>query len=113
MSFLSEMGEYFESSCGATKEWNSFYRKSCNFMKKATLDIGTNLKMLKGHFYFSGFFTSNKGQVYYFSISDVRYFKEKRILIRTAESYTDYSGGANNYLKLDNNFYETLKKFVS
>ena len=112
MNFLSELGGHFESSCSATPQWNSFYRKAQNFFRKAIAGLGTDLKMSKGHFYFSGFFTAASGQGYYFSISDVRFFPEKRILLRTAENYRDYTGGANHYLPLDGNFRENLKKFL-
>ena len=114
MSFLSEMGGHFESSSVATPQWNSFYRKACNFFRKAVAEIGgTKLEMSKGHFYFIGFFTASSGQVYYFSISDVRYFKEKRILIREAKGYDDYTGGRNCYLELDGKFAGRLKRFIN
>ena len=37
--------------------------------------------------------------IWYFSISDLRFFKAD-MLIRTAKSYTDYTGGANFYLPM-------------
>lgn len=113
MSFLSELGGHFESSCGVTPQWKSFYRKALNFFKKVVEEVGgSKLEMSRGHFYFSGFFTAKSGQVYYFSISDVRYFLEKKILIRKAEGYKDYTGGQNCYLQLDGRFTERLKRMV-
>lgn len=52
-----------------------------------------------GHYYISGFFTVGE-QAYYFSISDVRYFPEEKMLVRTAKHYKDFTGGANNYIKI-------------
>jgi hypothetical protein len=40
----------------------------------------------------------------YASISDVRFFKNSwfdNVLIRTAKSKVDYTGGSNNYCKLE------------
>ena len=54
----------------------------------------------KGHFYISGFFTVDN-QAYYFSLGDVRQNDARpKLLIRTADNYSDYSGGANNYFPI-------------
>ena len=58
----------------------------------------TDIKMDYGFYYFSGFFTAPSGQIYYFSASDIRHVEYKRLLIRTAKSYTDYTGGQNQYV---------------
>ena len=75
------------------------YRKTKALVKK-TLQVAnfTDVKMSNGHYYFSGFATRN-GKTIYFSISDTRMnFRDgDELLIRTATSYTDYSGGTNNY----------------
>jgi hypothetical protein len=47
----------------------------------------------------SGFFTLGEHSIWYFSISDLRGFKDK-MLIRTATSYKDYTGGRNQYISL-------------
>ena len=57
----------------------------------------TDIKLEYGFYYFSGFFTSESGQIYYLSSSDVRYFPYNRLLIRTARDYKDYTGGYNEY----------------
>lgn len=74
------------------------YRKTKALVKKALQAANfTNIKMSNGHYYFSGFATRND-RVIYFSISDTRMnIRNGDLLIRTAESYTDYSGGTNNY----------------
>ena len=113
MSFISEYGKHFESSCSATPEWNSFYRKACNFFRKTLKDVADDLVMNKGHFYFSGFFTVREtGKIFYFSISDVRHFPGGQLLIRTAKSYKDYSGGTNQYLDVDSKFADRLLNFI-
>jgi len=113
MSFLSELGGHFESSCSATPQWNSFYRKAVNFFRKSLKDVATNIEMSKGHFYFSGFFTAKAtGQIFYFSISDVRFFPGKDLLIRTAKSYKDYTGGSNRDMPIDNRLAERVKKLI-
>lgn len=91
----------FESSSLVTEEWRAFYRL---FKREVTKEIGSaggiGLIMSRGHFYASGFFTAPSGQAWYFSISDVRWFGERQMLVRTAESYTDYTGGGNQYVPL-------------
>ena len=57
-----------------------------------------------GHYYVSGFVERN-GKFVYLSISDVRHFPgewHRQILIRTAKSDKDYTGGPNNYTTLEN-----------
>jgi len=113
MSFLKEYGKHFESSCSSTPEWNSFYRKANNFFKKNLSDVAEKIELSKGHFYFSGFFTVKAtGKIFYFSISDVRHFPGSKLLIRSAESYTDYTGGINCYVEIDSNFVSNLKEFI-
>ena len=73
------------------------YSKTKSLVKKSLLQSGfTNIQITNGFYYFSGFATTND-KIIYFSISDTRHFNNDKILIRTAESYTDYSGGVNNY----------------
>jgi hypothetical protein len=113
MSFLKEYGKHFESSSSGTPEWNSFYRKGCNFFKKTLKDVAEDIQMSKGHFYFTGFFTvKSTKKIFYFSISDVRFFPNGKLLIRTATDYKDYTGGSNNYLSIDNNLGNALLNFI-
>ena len=58
----------------------------------------------RGHYYISGFIERD-GRFVYFSMSDVRHFPggwHDNILIRTAKSDKDYTGGSNCYTTLDN-----------
>jgi hypothetical protein len=54
----------------------------------------SNIKVGRGHEYFSLFFTSPTGQVYYMAWHDGNY----TYLIRTAEHYKDWKGGSNMWV---------------
>jgi hypothetical protein len=77
------------------------------FKKHVTQNLPTEAVLVKfnsGHYYVSGFI-ERQGKYAYFSISDVRHFPNdwhNNILVRTAKSETDYSGGCNRYTTLDN-----------
>lgn len=63
-------------------------------------------KVIRGHYEFSTFISNPEtGKMLYLSISDVRNSFgpdewSERILVRTATSVTDYSGGMNQYTSL-------------
>ena len=90
----------FESTSGKSPEYASFHIKLRNDMRKEVEGIGgVLLDCSRGHFYSSGFFM-HKYQMYYFSISDVRWFTmdgEYKMLIRTAKGLKDFTGGVNTY----------------
>jgi hypothetical protein len=100
----------FHSSSGKTPEFVSFAR---TFKKEFTNELsakGCTLEEFSvGHFYVSGFFKTSSGQLYFFSISDVRFFREERILYRTATSTKDYTGGTNRYTALESDLTLNLK----
>jgi len=80
------------------QDFKDFFRKEKSRLTKILKEKGcTNIDMSYGFYYFSGFFTSPSGQVYYFSCSDVRHFGYEKLLIRTAKDYKDYTGGSNQY----------------
>lgn len=81
--------------------FKAFFRKEKKRISAILTQKGcTDIEMWFGFYYFSGFFTSPTGQVYYLSCSDVRHFGYKTLLIRTAENYNDYSGGMNQYVDI-------------
>lgn len=88
-----------------SKDYKSFQTKYRNFLKKVCANNGYELvKFSPNHYEFSCFIKGDDKYVYV-SISDVRYFKNswyKNILIRSAKSDTDYTGGPNNYVDLPN-----------
>ena len=93
--------EDWEFSSGGTtgedfKAFSHLYHKwvSQNLPEGAKLE-----KFSSGHYDLSGFIEKD-GKYVYFSISDVRHFPGdwyKNILIRTAKSNKDYTGGSNGY----------------
>jgi len=95
--------DYFGSGGHTTPEFNKFYMdfKKAIHKKLLKIDGYHSLQLNKGHFYISGFFSVGE-QAYYISLSDVRWNMRapEQILVRTASSYKDYTGGQNNYAKL-------------
>ena len=92
------VGFEFESSAGVTEEWDAFVRDFKKHIKSQLPDGAELVNFSKGHFEFSGFVKMGERYVY-FSISDVRYWKDGwyiNILIRTAKSIGDYIGGSNS-----------------
>lgn len=79
------------------------------------LPEGANLvRFSRGHYYVSGFI-ERQGKFVYFSISDVRFFPggwHNDILVRTAVTDHDYTGGNNCYTTLEN-FSRTVGKLLS
>lgn len=71
---------------------------------RQSLSPGTRLVNVNtGHYDLSGF-VQRGDKFVYFSISDVRHFPEewhRNILVRTAQSETDYTGGSNDYTTLE------------
>lgn len=102
------MGNY--SGSDLSEDFKKFFHKERKRITKILLNKGcTDIKIEYGFYYFSGFFTSPSGQVYYFSCSDVRHFPYTQLLIRTAKNYKDYTGGANQYCRVDNASLENFK----
>lgn len=95
----------WEFSSGSTT--GNDFRAFARLFKKGIaerLPTGASLvKSSKGHYIASGFI-KRQGKFIYFSVSDVRHFPGdwySNILIRTAKSDTDYTGGSNCYTSLD------------
>jgi len=97
----------FESSCYTTDEFKAFAKDYKKAIKKALPPTFELVDYSRGHFYISGFVKCKvNNRFVYFSISDVRHFKNEwfnNVLIRTAKDIKDYTGGSNCYT--------TLKKF--
>lgn len=91
------MGNYSGSDLG--QDFKEFFRLETNRIRKHLKSLGcTKIEFSMGFYYFSGFFTSKSGQVYYLSCSDVRHFGYETLLYRTAQHYKDYTGGSNQYV---------------
>ena len=94
---------HFGSGSYNTEEFHTFFDLFKRSFNKELKSIGaTKVEYSKGHFCLSGFFTVDT-QAYYFSVSDVRgrFDKNPQLLVRTATSYTDYTGGSNNYFRVE------------
>ena len=94
----------FESSTGKTEEFKAFVRDFRSDIKTLLKNTDWTLhSFCTGHFYISGFIINSvTGEFMYFSISDVRFFKNdwsNKMLIRTASHAKDYTGGRNQYVK--------------
>jgi hypothetical protein len=94
----------WEFSSGSTtgKDYLIFHRLLVRSIKRSLPRGAKLVNTIKGHYFTSGFIERD-GKFIYFSISDVRGFPNewhKNILIRTAESATDYTGGSNGYTTL-------------
>ena len=93
----------FSTGCETGEDYKKFERKYISYLKALCKENGWELvNVSKGHYEFSAFFKCNNKYVY-FKISDVRYFKNEwfnHILIRTAKSEKDYTGGQNHYTNL-------------
>ena len=94
----------FSSGVTTGEDFNIFFREIKKFIKKNLPSEIELVKMDKNHYYFSGFLKNKKnGKYIYFSVSDVRFFKDDwyyNVLVRTAKDENDYTGGCNNYCKI-------------
>ena len=105
--------QQFESSSGLTPQWQSAFRQCKKYFRDNFSEVAEKIELSRGHFYFSGFLTRKKdGQIFYFSISDVRHFTCDSLLIRTAEHYKDWTGGSNQSVRIDENFKSNLINFL-
>src|SRR5574344_1629700 len=100
------LGYEFSSGCETGEDYKQFERKYINYLKSICANnYGWELcEVSKNHYEFTAFFRCDSRYIY-FSISDVRYsFNEwyNNILIRTADSEKDYTGGRNQYTTLPN-----------
>jgi hypothetical protein len=110
----SALKREFESSSGLTQQFADFYRlfkREFSKVLKKHFDI-KEIRMSRGHFYISGFFQLTDGRIWYYSLGDVRWgsFRDQ-LLIRTAKSFEDYTGGSNNFVDISD--IENLKRIVT
>lgn len=110
--FLKHFNQEFQSSSGKTEQWKEFYRVVKKSFKKGLSPFAEDIKFCEGHFYFSGFFTvKDTDRIYYFSVSDVRW-SDGLMMIRTAKSYTDYSGGVNQWVPVNQKMFDEVRNLV-
>jgi hypothetical protein len=95
-----------QSSSGLTPQFKEFFN---TFKKEITAILKqhncSDIIVSRGHFYISGFFTLPNGQIYYFSVSDVRGmhygFNKPQLMYRTAKHNKDYTGGSNCFVNIE------------
>jgi hypothetical protein len=91
------VGFRFQSSSGLTEEFAAFDRDYRSWVKKNLPKGSALVAWSRGHFECSGFI-ERAGRFVYFHTSDVRFFPDgwyNDILVRTAKSTKDYTGGMN------------------
>lgn len=104
----------FISSSQSTPQWNEFARTFKREFKKLLHSYIKDFSFSKGHFEVSGFFQLKDDRIYYYSIDDVRgnhlSCANINMLLRTAKSFKDYTGGGNGFIPFDNNLLEGIKR---
>lgn len=108
MAKLQDLQKYldyeFSSGSYTGEDYKTFQTKYINYLRSiCKANDWTLVNVIKGHYEFSVFIRNINGQHVYFSISDVRFWRNEwytRILIRTAESERDYHGGSNYHTSL-------------
>jgi len=103
----------FSSRTTTGKDFKRFCRVYKKFIKENLPENAELIDFRKGHYILSGFIEKDDNFVY-FSVSDVRYFQNEwaeSILVRTAESEKDYSGGSNHSVGLEH-FGEKVGKLL-
>lgn len=109
MATLKDLQKYldyeFSSGCYTGDDYKTFQTKYINYLRSLCRQQNWELVNVgRNHYEFSAFI-KNQNNYVYFSISDVRFFRNEwynKILIRTAENEKDYHGGHNNYATLPN-----------
>jgi len=106
-------GYEFTSSISETDEFKAFARDFKRCINSIIPDGIELVKFSRGHFYCNGFLKRDDKFIY-FSIPDVRYWKDKwfnNILIRSAENTEDYTGGSNGFTNLRDFASEVVELF--
>ena len=96
MEFISTSGKSIQC-----KQFGDDLKKAL----QSDLGIDYNVEISIGHFYISGFVKRlSTEQFVYFSVEDLRDNDNgfDSVLYRTAKDNKDYSGGMNNFCRLDN-----------
>jgi len=103
----------FESATVKTPEFMAFVRTFRSEFTKELKSVGaTKIEISAGHFYISGFFTSASGQIYYFSLPDVRgmeFVSTPKLMYRTAQHYRDFTGGSNQWIDIEIGMAERMR----
>jgi hypothetical protein len=92
------MHREFESSTGPTPQFREFTSTFKRELTRLLKGHATDIKFSVGHFEISGFFTTQRG-IWYFNTGDLRgRALGDYMLVRSAKSYKDYTGGTNHWV---------------
>jgi hypothetical protein len=112
---LNATQQEFESACSRTPEylaWHRLFKREFTALLLSEGVRAANIEIRKpNHFDMSGFFTVNY-QTWWFRVEDIRWSKD-RMLIRTAQSNRDYTGGMNQWIPLNEGEHAFLSRFGS
>lgn len=101
------LGFEFESASSRTPQYLEFHKVfKKEFMAMLKPIVSEMIVSKPNHFDVTGFFKTVKGNIYYFSLEDLRWDKET-MMYRTAKDFKDYTGGSNCTIKTSE-----LEKFV-
>lgn len=108
MATLKDLQKYldyeFSTGCDTGEDYKTFERKYINYLKTLCKEQGGEFVWAhKNHYEFTACFSYNEKYAY-FSISDVRFWKNEwyyHILYRSMKHEKDYTGGSNNYTSLE------------
>ena len=91
----------FESASYRTPEYLAWHRLFKRELTAFLKSLGCQEVQFSkpNHFDASGFFRTPNGQAWYFSLGDLRGFKND-LLVRTAKDDRDFTGGMNQYVSL-------------
>jgi len=99
---LRETQKEFYSSSHRTQQyldWHELFKRE--FSKFLTSRGITEIRISKpNHFDMDGFFRAGDGQIWYFSVGDLRWSGKETMLVRRAKSFEDYYGESNCFLNL-------------
>lgn len=107
MKCLDMLAHGVGSGITKTPEFVAFARQFRADLKSHLTKSGAKItKFNINHFYISGFYRNKNGNCIYFSLPDVRGYDSMEMayklemLVRTAKGEKDYTGGANNYIRV-------------
>ena len=101
-----------DDGCYTSQDFRKLAREFKSMVTEQLEKVGgTNYQQSVGHYYLSGFFTIGE-QIYYISFNVERggYVsrnnKKYEVLIRTAESYKDFTGGCNHFIQIQEDMFK-------
>ncbi len=114
-NWFSLLNVEFESASYRTPQYLTFcrvFKKQFSKLLRDNFEVHKIVISKPNHFDAHGFVQLVNGNIFNFFIGDLRWFKT--FTIRSAESFTDYSGGSNNDLNTKDfdSFMAGLKRVI-